>query len=45
MAASGLLDIKNIIFVGDINFTVSAGEVWGKKARLDHLAGFFKGII
>ena len=45
MVASGLLDVKNIMFAGDINFTVSVGEVWGKKSRLDPLADFFKGII
>jgi hypothetical protein len=42
---SGLLATKNLILAGDLNFTVSASEVWGSKAILDPLVEFFKGIF
>jgi hypothetical protein len=42
---SGLLATKNLILAGDLNFTVSASEVWGSKARLDPMAEYFKGIF
>jgi hypothetical protein len=34
-----------MIVVGDLNFTVNAGEVWGEKARLDPLAGYFQRVF
>jgi len=40
-----LLATKHLIVAGDLNFTVSAGEVWGTKSCLDPLARYFKGIF
>ena len=45
MVASGFLATKNLIFFGDLNFTVSTCEVWGQKARLYPLDDFFKAIF
>jgi hypothetical protein len=45
MVINGLLDYKNLIVAGDLNFIVSVGEVWGGKARLDPLAWYFKEIF
>ena len=43
--AGVLLSLPNSILVGDLNFTLNAGEIWGKSARLDHLAHFFKNFL
>jgi hypothetical protein len=40
-----MLAQKYLIVVGDLNFMVSAGEVWGDCAHLDLMAGFFKDIF
>ena len=41
----GLLSLPNLILVGDLNFTLNAGDIWGKSARLDHLAPFLKNFL
>jgi hypothetical protein len=45
VAKSGILDERKLIIVGDLNFTISSREVWGKHARLDPLARFFHGLF
>jgi endonuclease/exonuclease/phosphatase family metal-dependent hydrolase len=42
---SGLLSHKDLILAGDLNFTTSPAEVWGKSSLLDTLAGFFKSLF
>jgi len=42
---SGLLSEKGIIVGGDLNFTLSAWEVWGNLARSDPLAYYFSNIL
>ena len=37
-----MLAHKNMIVVGDLNFTVSSGEVWGDSTHLDQLVEYFK---
>lgn len=32
-------------YLGDLNFTVSAREIWGVRARLDPLSDFFTSMI
>jgi hypothetical protein len=39
---SGLLAHKDLIIVGDMNFTTSMDEVWGNSAQGDPMAGYFK---
>jgi hypothetical protein len=45
LVSRGMLAHKNLIVVGDLNFTVSIGEVWGDTAKLDPTSGYFKGIF
>jgi hypothetical protein len=42
VASRGMLEHKKLIVAGDLNFTVSGGEVWGASTQLDQLAGYFK---
>jgi exonuclease III len=42
---SGLLSEEGIIVGGDLNFTLSAREVWGNLARSDPLADYFSNIL
>jgi exonuclease III len=42
---SGLLREDNLIVGGDLNFTLSAREVWGNLARIDPLAEYFSNIL
>jgi hypothetical protein len=37
----GLLDLQNLVIAGDLNFTISTGEIWGASANQDPLADFF----
>jgi endonuclease/exonuclease/phosphatase family metal-dependent hydrolase len=39
---SGLLTQKILILAGDLNLTLSSGEIWGGARSLGLLAGFFK---
>ena len=39
--AGGVFNHPNLIFVGDLNFTLSDADIWGRKAHLDSLATFF----
>jgi hypothetical protein len=45
VADSRLLLHKNLIIAGDLNLTVSTGEVWGGSAQAGPLAGFFKAFF
>jgi hypothetical protein len=40
-----MLACKKMIVGGDLNFTVSAREVWGDSKKLDPMFGFFKGFF
>jgi hypothetical protein len=40
-----LLDLTNLIIVGDLNFTTSSGEIWGASATQDPLAKFFNSLF
>jgi hypothetical protein len=42
---SGLLHEDNLIIGGDLNFTLSANEVWGATARTDPLADFIDSLL
>ena len=41
----GIFDYPNLIFAGELNFTLSDAEIWGGKARIDHMAHFFTHIL
>jgi hypothetical protein len=41
----GFLSDDDLIIGGDLNLTLSSQEVWGKKARIDPLAGFFSQLF
>jgi endonuclease/exonuclease/phosphatase family metal-dependent hydrolase len=43
--ASGILDQKDLIIVGDLNFTTSSAKDWGHNALQDSLVGFFKSLF
>ena len=45
VVSRGMLAYKNLIVAEDLNFIVSAGEVWGDSTNLDPFSGFFKGIL
>ena len=38
----GLLNIPNLILAGDLNLTLNAAEIWGKKSSIDPLGPHFK---
>jgi len=42
VALGGLLDSKNMILVGDLNYTTGVDKVWGVVVELDKLADYFK---
>ena len=33
LSDSGLLNVDNLIITGDLNFTTSSVEIWGKKCK------------
>jgi hypothetical protein len=41
----GMLAHIDLIVAGDLNFTVSAGEVWGDSTHLDPLVAIFKDLF
>jgi len=43
--ASGLLDIKPLIIAEDLNFTIDTAKCWGKRAKSDPLASYFKDLF
>jgi hypothetical protein len=42
---SGILSHKNLIIVGDLNFTVSSSEIWGGSAMVGPLSYYFKTLF
>jgi hypothetical protein len=42
---SGLLAQKKLILAGDLNLTLSSGEIWGGSTSLGSLAGYFKAFF
>jgi exonuclease III len=45
VADSGLLSIKNLIIVGDMNLTLSSKEVWGGSSSVGFSDGFYKSLF
>jgi hypothetical protein len=45
LANSGLLSLKNLVVAGDLNLTLSTGEVWGGSAASGQLSGFFNSLF
>jgi hypothetical protein len=45
LALRGILDFKNLILAGDLNFTIGVNEVWGASSHLDKMANFFKDLL
>jgi hypothetical protein len=45
LANSGLLLLRNLVIAGDLNFTLSSGEIWGGSATSGSLAGFFNLLL
>ena len=45
MASGGLLSLPNLILASDLNLTLNASEIWGKKAQLDPLGPFFSKLF
>ena len=45
LANNGLLSLKNLVVVGDLNLTVSTEEVWGRSVNLGPQAGFFRALF
>ena len=41
----GIFYFPNLILVGDLNFTLFDVEIWGRNARLDHLAPYFSHLL
>jgi exonuclease III len=45
VANRGLLDLANLIIVGDLNLTTNASEVWGSTFSMDPLASYFNNLF
>ena len=45
MIARGVLKLPNLIFAGDLNFTLNDTKFWGKSARMAPLDPFFSQLI
>jgi hypothetical protein len=45
LLVSRLLGEENLIIVGDLNFTLSAREIWGDQAQIDPMADFFSNLL
>ena len=45
VVSGGIFNFPNLILAGDLNFTISDLEIWGDRARLDHLALYFAQLL
>ena len=41
----GLLEVKDLIIVGDLNLMTSSKDIWGEKEKADPLSNFFKQLF
>jgi len=37
----GILSLRNLVLAGDLNLTLSSGDIWGGSTTLGTLASFF----
>ena len=45
VVAGGIFGQPNLILDGDLNFTLTDADIWGKKTRLDPLAPYFSQLL
>ena len=43
--AGGIFNYPNLILDGDLNFTIFDLEIWGDRARMDHLSLYFAQLL
>ena len=43
--ARAIFYYPNLILAGDLNFTLSNAEIWGNRARIDHMVHYFSHLL
>ena len=45
MRDTGILELQNLIIMGDFNSILQVDEVWGSQAKLDRMADFYNNLF